>query len=197
MDARGEVLITIMSSLAQQESESISKNVRMGIHYHMQQGKRRFVQGHLYGYRKNGSIVPEEAEIVRKIYRGFLDGYSTGMLARKLTNEGVMTPGGQKQWHASTIKTILKNEKYCGDFLMQKTFVEDFLTHKISKNTGQLPQCFVEDDHDPIVPREVSFRVQNEFQRRLALKSDPTKLRFGSTLTFSGRLFCRDLREEP
>ena len=195
MDAKGEVLITIMSSIAQQESDSISKNVRMGIQYQMQQGKGRINTTNFIGLGKSEDgkklvIIPEEAEIIRRIYREYLEGHSTGMIAKRLTADGVKTPAHKNKWYSTTIAGILKNEKYCGDLLMQKYYVDDFLTHKTVKNTGQLPQYFVEDAHDPIIPKEVFYQVQGELQRRSLLKYDPSKLRFGSSMALSGRLVC-------
>ncbi|MBQ8306136.1 MAG: recombinase family protein [Blautia sp.] len=195
MDAKGEVLITIMSSIAQQESESISKNVRIGIQYGFQQGKGRLNTTQFLGLEKGEDgrmlvIIPEEAALVRRIYREYLEGYSPGMIAGRLTADEILTPAGKKTWYQSTVVSILENEKYCGDLLMQKYFVVDFLTHKIIKNTGQLPQYYVEDAHEPIIPKPVFFQVQGEMQRRSLLRSDPTKLRFGSTMALSGRLVC-------
>ena len=150
LDAKGEVLLTIMSSIAQQESDSISKNVRLGIQYLFQQGKGRLNTAQFLGYDKDPEdihkyvIVPEEAEVVRRIYREYLEGYSPGAIAGHLTYDGIKTPAGKDTWYQSTVVSILENEKYCGDLLMQKFFITDFLTHKIEKNTGQFPQYFVE-----------------------------------------------------
>lgn len=194
MDARGEILITIMSSIAQEESRSISKNVSMGIRYHMQQGKRDFYVNNLLGFAKDENnrtvIVKEEANLVRRIYREYLSGYSPGMIAAHLTKERIKTPARKETWYQSTVISILANEKYCGDFLMQKYYVKDFLSHRTQKNTGQLPQYFAENDHAPIVPKKVFLQVQGEMQRRSFLKNDPTKIRFGSTMALSGRLYC-------
>ena len=195
MDSAGEVLITIMSSLAQQESDSISKNVRMGIQYQMQQGKGRLNTKRFLGYGKDPDtgklvIVPEEADTIRGIYRAYLDGYSPGLIAKRLMAKGVMPPGGGSTWYASTVASILRNEKYCGDLLMQKYYVQDFLTHRIVRNTGQLPQYYVEGDHEPIVPRKVWLQVKGEMARRAAIRGEPLKLRFGSTQALKGRLVC-------
>ena len=196
LDAKGEVLITIMSSIAQQESDSISRNVRLGIQYLMQQGKGRLNTRQFLGLTKGGEhndtleIVPGEADLVRRIYREYLEGFSPGMIARRLTQEKIPTPAGKVTWYQSTIVSILENEKYCGDLLMQKYYVEDFLTHRIVRNTGQLPQYFVEDNHEPIVPKKIFYQVQGEIQRRSLLKKDPGKLRFGSSVALKGRLVC-------
>lgn len=195
MEATGEILITILSSLAQQESDSISKNVRLGIQYLMQQGKPHLNTVNFLGLTKGKDqhelvIVPEEAALVRRIYREFLEGYSPGMIAGRLTADKIKTPAGLDTWYQSTVDSILKNEKYCGDLLMQKWYVADFLNHKIVKNEGALPQYFVEDHHEPIIPKDVYYQVQGEIQRRSLLKYDPGKIRFGSTEALKGRLFC-------
>ena len=195
LDAKGEVLITIMASIAQQESASISQNVTMGIRYKMQRGIGRVNYTRFLGYTKKTRdgpllIVPEQAEIVRRIFREYLDGFSPAMIASHLQEEGLRSPSGGDRWHASTISSMLENEKYCGDFLMQKTFTEDFLTKKNRKNTGQLPQYYVENHHEPIIPKDIFLMVQGERLRRSVLKNDPTKIRCGSRIALCGRLIC-------
>jgi len=196
LDNTGEMLITILSSFAQQESDSISKNVRLGIQFLMQQGKPHLNTENFLGFDKSPDdkhelvIVPEEAALVRRIYREYLEGYSPGMIAARLTAEQIKTPGGKDTWYQSTIVSILENEKYCGDLLMQKWYVEDFLNHKLVKNEGSLPQYFVEDHHEPIIPKEIFYQVQGEIQRRSLLKYDPNKIRFGSSNALRGRLIC-------
>ena len=195
LDAKGEVLITIMSSIAQQESDSISRNVRLGIQYLMQQGKGRLNDRQFLGLAKGEDkysllIIPQEADLVRRIYREFLEGFSPGRIAARLTEERIPTPAGKETWYQSTIVSILENEKYCGDLLMQKYYVEDFLSHKIVRNTGQMPQYLVEDHHEPIVPKEVFYQVQGEMQRRSYYKNTPEKIRYGSRNALQGRLIC-------
>ena len=144
LDSKGELLITIMSSLAQEESRSISENVTWGQRKRFADGKVSLPYSHFLGYRKgdNGlpEIVPEEAETVRWIYSLFLSGKTTGSIASLLTREGVSTPAGKKKWAASTVESILKNEKYKGDALLQKALTVDFLTKKQKKNEGEVPQ---------------------------------------------------------
>lgn len=195
MDAKGEVLITIMSSLAQQESESISKNVRMGIQYLYQQGKARLNTAQFLGLQKGEDgktlvIIPEEAALVRRIFREYLEGYSPNMIATRLMQDEILSPAGKETWYASTIDSILRNEKYCGDLLMQKYYVVDVLSHKLAKNEGQLPQYFVEDAHEPIIPKEVFYQVQGELQRRSLLKNDPSRFRNGPKMALTNRLVC-------
>lgn len=195
LDAKGEVLITIMASIAQQESQSISQNVRIGIQYQMQQGRGRLNTSVFMGFKKGDApdtlaIVPEEAAIVRRIYRQFLEGYSPARICRSLEADGIMTKSGGATWYPSTITGILENEKYSGDVLLQKYFTVDFLTKKVARNTGQLPQYFVENHHAPIIPKPVYYQVQGELMRRGALKNAPAKLRFGREAALSGRLVC-------
>lgn len=139
-DGKGELLISIMSSLAQEESRSISENVTWGQRKRMANGKVNLPYGQFLGYRKGADglpeIVPEEAEIVRFIYRQFIAGLTPYKIAAELTRQGVPTPGGRAKWASSTIKSILTNEKYKGDALLQKTFTVDFLTKKHKVNEG-------------------------------------------------------------
>ena len=202
LDAAGEVLITILSSLAQQESESISQNVRMGLQYRMQEGKGSLNTNRFLGYQKRPDskydyeIVASEAEIVRRIYREFLDGYSPAIIARHLETAGILSPAGKRKWYGETVRSILSNEKYCGDMLLQKYFVENCLTHKLVRNTGQMPQYFVEDHHDPVVPKAVFFQVQGEMERRSNRGDADTEdagsqgVRCNEDLPFTGRVVC-------
>ncbi len=195
MDASGELMVTILASIAQQESASISQNVRIGINYGFREGRGRLNYSVFLGYKRGrepGSyrIVPAQAEVVRRIYREYIEGYSPRLIADGLMDDGVRAPAGGTKWYASTIRSILENEKYAGDLLMQKYYVEDFLTHKCVRNDGARPQYFVEDDHEPIVPKAVFAQVQEEMKRRALLKHDPSKLRFGSMNALEGRLIC-------
>lgn len=144
MDAKGEVLITIMASLAQQESESLSQNVKLGMQYRFQQGKVMVNASCFLGYDKdeNGDLVinPEQAETVKRIYREYLEGASCQQIARGLERDGIRTARGNTRWHDSSIRLILENEKYMGDALLQKTYTVDFLKKKRIKNNGEMPQ---------------------------------------------------------
>lgn len=143
-DSKGELLITIMSSLAQEESRSISENVTWGQRKRFADGKVSLPYAHFLGYRKGADglpeIVPEEAETVRYIYQRFIDGLTPYKIANELTAQGIPTPCGKEKWSASTVKSILTNEKYKGDALLQKKFTVDFLTKKQQINEGQVPQ---------------------------------------------------------
>ncbi len=191
MDAKGEVMLTILSSLAQEESRSISENVRWGKQRSMQQGKVSMPYSSFLGYRKGDDgrpeIVEEEAKIVRRIYDEFLKGTSLNGIARMLTNSGICTPRGKKVWQPSTVKAILTNEKYKGDALLQKTYVEDFLTKKITTNKGELPQYYVEDSHPAIISKEkfdlVQERMKNRTKNRLSVSNNSP---------FTCKIICAD-----
>ena len=170
MDSKGELLITIMSSLAQEESRSISENVTWGQRKRMQDGKVSMAYKHFLGYKKGSDGLPEivesEAKIVRLIYTMYLQGKTHNAIARHLTNEGIPTPAGKKEWRVSTVLSILKNEKYKGDAILQKVFTVDFLTKKTKINEGEIPQYYVENSHPAVVDPEVYDLVQMEMKKR-------------------------------
>ena len=196
MDAKGEVLITIMASLAQQESQSLSQNVKLGIQYRYQQGKVQVNHNRFLGYTKdeNGNLVidPEQAEVVRRIYREYLEGYSMKSIALHLEQDGILTGAGNTKWYDSTINKILRNEKYMGDALLQKTVTTDFLTKKRVKNNGFLPQYYVEDDHEAIIPKELFMQVQEELIRRRNVHRSPSgkKRIYSGNNCFSQIIVC-------
>ncbi len=147
-DGKGELLLTIMSSLAQEESRSISENVTWGQRKRFADGKVGLPYGHFLGYEKGPDglpeIVPEEAEIVRDIYRMFLSGLSTNAIAKRLTGQAIPTPAGKDTWRRQTVESILRNEKYKGSALLQKRFTVDFLQKKMTVNEGEVPPYYVE-----------------------------------------------------
>ena len=153
LDSKGELLITIMASLAQEESRSISENVTWGQRKRFADGKVSMPYKNFLGYRKGGNgepeIVPEEAEVVRRIYRLFLEGQTPYGIKQILEAEHTPTPAGKQTWQTATILSILTNEKYKGDALLQKTFCTDFLTKKMKVNEGEVPQYYVENSHPP------------------------------------------------
>ena len=189
LDSKGELLITIMSSLAQEESRSISENVTWGWRKRIADGKVSVAYSHFLGYEKgpdgNMQIVEEEAKVVREIYAMFLDGKTPSGIAAALTKRGVPTPAGKATWQASTVKSILSNEKYRGDALLQKTFTVDFLTKKAKVNEGEAPQYYVENSHPAIVSAEVFELVQAELTKRRQRGG-----RTSAVTPFSGRLIC-------
>ena len=190
-DAKGELLITIMSSLAQEESRSISENVTWGWRKRIADGKVSMSYGQFLGYAKGTDgtpqIVPEEAEIVRLIYTMFLQGKTPTAIAKHLTAQGIPTPGGKERWQCNVVESILTNEKYKGDALLQKTFTTDFLTKKMKPNEGEVPQFYVTDSHDGIINAEDFDMVQAEFARRRALGRS-----YNCMSCFSAKLVCGD-----
>lgn len=172
-DGKGELLITIMSSLAQEESRNISENVTWGKRKAMQDGNISLPWSTFLGYCKgqNGlpEIVPEEAEIVRTIFRLFIQGKSYAAIAKHLTNMGIPTPTGKEKWTLTTVKNILTNEKMKGSAKMQKTFVTNYLTKSKKVNEGELPIYFIEESHEAIIPPDEWEAVQMEIERRKAL----------------------------
>lgn len=169
-DGKGELLITIMSSLAQEESRSISENCTWGQRKRFADGKVTVPFHRFLGYDRgpNGELIvnPEEAETVRRIYRLFLQGLTYNGIAKQLTNDGIKTPGGKDHWSISTVKSILGNEKYKGDALLQKSYTVDYLTKKTKVNEGEIPQYYVEGDHEAIIAPETFDLVQREMKKR-------------------------------
>ncbi len=198
MDVKGEVLLTIMASLAQQESQSLSQNVKLGLQYRYQQGKVQVNHNRFMGYTKdeegNLIIVPEEAEIIKRIYREYLEGKSLAGIGRDLEKDGILTAAGKPRWRPETIKKILMNEKYIGDALLQKTFTVDFLTKKRVKNEGHVPQYYVENSHEAIIPKELFLQAQEELHRRnnIYTGADKNKRLYSSKYALSTITFCGD-----
>ena len=190
-DPKVEMILTILASLSQEESRSISENVNWGIRKKMADGKFTLSYSHFLGYDKgeDGTLVinGEEAKVIRRIYALYIKGMSPYGIAKKLTEEGVNTPGGKTQWCDSTVKSILRNEKYCGRALLQKTFTPDFLTKKAVRNTGQVPSYFVEHSHAPIIDPDVYDMVQRMMEGRKRGRN-----RMSSVSIFSSKLKCSD-----
>ena len=165
-----EFLITLFSGFAQAESESLSKNVAWGKQKSAEAGKVTFQYKKMLGYRKGADgqpeIVPEEAEIIRRIYHRYLDGCTLGQIKRELDEDGVPTAQGVERWSPSIIHNILTNEKYIGDALLQKTYVTDCITKKVKKNRGERTMYYVENSHPAIVSRDLFNQVQQEMTRR-------------------------------
>lgn len=189
LDSKGELLITIMSSLAQEESRSISENVTWGQRKRFADGKVSLPYKHFLGYEKGEDGVPKiiesEAKIVRLIYRLFLEGKTISAISRHLTNENIPTPSGKKKWTTSTIRSILTNEKYKGDALLQKCYTIDFLTKKRKKNEGEVPQYYVKNSHEAIISPEVYDLVQNELKNRAK-----GNFNHSSISPFSSKIIC-------
>ncbi len=191
LDAKGEVMITIMSSLAQEESRSISENVTWGIRKSMADGKFSLAYKHFLGYEKGEDglpqIVQKEAKIVQEIYQMFLDGKTIRTIADYLTSQGIPTPMGKEKWSVSTITSILTNEKYKGDALLQKTYTADFLTKSVRKNHGEVPQYYIKDSHPAIIDPETFGLVQKEMERRR-----PNRHKLHRSSPFTAKIICGD-----
>ncbi|HEM3533102.1 recombinase family protein [Streptococcus suis] len=187
LDSKGELLITIMSSLAQEESRSISENVTWGLRKQFAEGKVHFPYTNVLGFKagEDGAIVvdQDEAKTVRYIFQQALIGKSPYHIAKDLSEQGIPSPSGKSHWNATTIKRMLRNEKYKGDALLQKTYTIDFLTKKKNINRGELPQYYVENNHEAIVDRETFDAVQQVLDN---------KGRKSSTTIFSSKLVCGD-----
>ena len=201
MDAKGEVLITIMASLAQQESQSLSQNVKLGLQFRYQNGQVQVNHNRFLGYTKDAEghliIDPAQAEVVKRIYREYLEGYSMDKIAAGLEHDGILTGAGKTKWWTSTINKILRNEKYIGDALLQKTYTTDFLNKTRVKNTGIVPQYYVEADHEAIIPKDIFMRVQEELVRRRVVKvsANGKKRTYSSNHCFSQIVICGECGE--
>lgn len=196
MDSKGEVLLTIMASLAQQESESLSKNVKMGLQFRYQNGEVQVNHNWFLGYTKdeNGHLIidEEQAVIVRRIFREYLQGASLNNIAKGLMADGIPTATGNVTWRGDGIRKILTNEKYMGDALLQKTYTVDVLTKKRVANNGIVPQYYVENNHEAIIPRQLFMQVQEELQRRahLRMEGGKTKRVYSSKYALSSIVYC-------
>lgn len=196
MDSKGEIMLTIMASLAQQESQSLSQNVKLGIQYRYQQGEVQVNHKRFLGYTKDENkqlvIEPEGAKVVKRIYREYLEGASLLQIARGLEADGILTAAGKAKWRPETLKKILQNEKYIGDALLQKTYTVDFLSKKRVKNNGIVPQYYVENSHEPIIPRDLFMQVQEEMVRRANLRGGKggKKRVYSSKYALSSIVYC-------
>lgn len=174
IDASSELYITIYGSLAQSESENISANVIWGKERSAKAGKVPFQYKHFLGYRKgeNGypEIIPEEAEIIKMIYDQFLAGDSFIEICKSLEEQGIPSPGGKGTWQRSTIQSILSNEKYKGDAIINKTYIDNCISKKVKVNHGERPKYYVENNHPAIIDAGTFGRVQEELARRSGKK---------------------------
>ena len=192
----GDVLLTILAAMAEQESRTISTNVKWTFQKKRANGEVTFNYTRFLGYTRNEQgeieIVPEQAEIVRRIYREFMCGYSPAIIARKLTEDGIPTPSNKKKWNPSVIRSILTNEKYYGAAILGKTYKPDVLSKRRYKNEGQSDMYYVEDSHPAIIPKEEFDMVQEELKRRGEIRgySETNKGKFSSKYPFSKKIIC-------
>ena len=189
LDSKGELLITIMSSLAQEESRSISENCTWGQRKRFADGKVTVPFKRFLGYDRgpDGNLVlnKDEAVIIRRIYSMFLQGMTPHGIAARLTADGIKSPGGKDKWNAGAVRSILTNEKYKGDALLQKSYTVDFLTKKKKVNEGEIPQYYVEGNHEAIIQPEVFELGQQELERRKSSRG-----RHSGVHLFSGKIRC-------
>ena len=200
LETDSEILLTMLSAFAQAESENISANVIWGIRQAMREGKVRIQYKKLYGFKRGEDgrpeIVPEQAVVVRSIYDQYLAGASYNIIKKRLEAEHILNVSGKPEWSLSVIRSILTNEKYYGDVLLQKTFTKDCISKRIVRNTGQLPMYLVTNNHQGIIDRQTFDAVQVEMARRGACKSPsrknaPTGLStYKSRYALSERLVC-------
>lgn len=195
LEMAGELLLTILSSIAQQESETISSHVKLGLKMKKERGELVGFNNCL-GYKYNSKnksleIVEEEAEIVRIIFNKYLDGYGSESIAKMLTNMGYRTPRGNKKWFESTIRKVLRNEKYKGDVLQGKTFTVDPITHKRLINLGEEDKYYITGHHKPIIEPETFDLVQNIIENRCGVRATGRRLgNVGRKYTMSNRTYC-------
>ena len=173
-DAGAEFYITIYGSIAQSEAENISANVKWGKQQSAKEGKVSFSYNSFLGYKKGADgkpeIVEDEAKVVREIFDKYLEGESVRTIAKYLTANQIATPTGKEVWHYGTVKSILSNEKYKGDALINKTYVVDCISKKVKRNNGERAQYYVENNHPAIISPEKFNRVQEEMARRTSKK---------------------------
>ncbi|WP_313413247.1 recombinase family protein [Sedimentibacter sp.] len=206
MESGGELLITILSSQAQEESRNISENTRWGLTRRFENGIISVNHKKFLGYTKdedgNLIVVPEEAVIVKRIFREYLKGSSILQIAKGLEADGIKTVTGLEHWHPGTINNMLSNEKFCGDVCMQKTYTIDFLTKKKVKNEGYAPQYYIEDNHEAIIAKELFHQVQVEKARRASLnkaavtrktnKAKKEKSKYSSKYVLTDLMVCAE-----
>ncbi|GFH40273.1 recombinase family protein [Lactococcus insecticola] len=187
LDAKGEFIITLLSSLAQEESRSISENCTWGQRKRFSDGKATVPFARFIGYNRgrNGEFIvnEEQAVTVRAIYAMYIIGFPISAIKQKLEALRIPSPGDKENWNIGNIQSILRNEKYKGDALLQKTYTVDFLTKRKKKNEGELPQYYVSEHHEAIVSSTIFNFVQEK------LESERGKKRMALT-PFSSKLIC-------
>lgn len=189
-DSDGELRLTIMASIAQEESRKTSERVKWGQKRQMEKG---VVFGrNILGYHLENGILTvneDEAKLVRHIYNKYLEGKGLHIIARELQEEGHKTKNGKSEWTNKAIRTILQNEKYVGDLLQKKTITPDFLTHKKKYNRGEEEKVYIKDHHEPIIDRKTFDFVQAEFKRKSENYKE-TKSKHSNRYAFSGKIEC-------
>lgn len=194
LEATGEFLITIMASIAQQESESLSQNVKLGLQFRYQNGDITVNHNRFMGFTKDedGKLVikEDEAVVVRRIFREYLQGASLHDICIGLEADGILTGAGKKHWRPETVKKMLCNEKYIGDALLQKTYTISPITKERVANKGDVPQYYVENNHEAIIPKDLFMQVKEEMVRRAHMKAGNKRRVYSSKYALSCMVFC-------
>ena len=197
MKADTEIIITMLAGFAQAQSESISQNVRWGKRQSFKSGKVSFQHSRIYGYERGENdkprVIPEQAAVVRRIFQSYLAGSSVPDIKRMLESEGIAAAGGKPQWSVGALQYMLRNEKYCGDALLQKTFVENCISKKTRKNNGELPKYLVQNHHEAIIDRTLFEKVQAEIARRAGKRKVSDKTSKTGQSKYSGRYALTEL----
>jgi site-specific DNA recombinase len=190
-DSKVDFMMTIFSSIAQEEARNISENVKWGIRKRYKDGNIRINTSRFLGYDKDekGKIVinSDEAKIVKMIFNLYLSGMSYREISTLLVENKIKNGRNEIIWHPANIMHILKNEKYCGDVLLQKRVTLDYLTHKSVVNKGQAPQYYIENNHEPIISRELFQVVQQTLKNRSKINESS---RYGNQFPLSGMVVC-------
>lgn len=194
-----EIIITMLAGFAQAQSESISQNVRWGKRQSFKKGKVAFQYKRIYGYERgeddNPKVVPEQAAVVERIFKSYLAGSSVKKIKDSLEKDGILAAGGKTQWSVGALQYMLQNEKYCGDALLQKTYVDNCMTKKTKKNNGELPKYLVKNHHEKIIDHWLFDKVQAEMARRSGKRkvSDKTlteQSKYSSKYALTELLIC-------
>ena len=196
-----EMVLTMLSAFAQAESESISENVRWGKRHAMKEGHVPFQYSRILDYERGDDdkprIVPEQARTVQRIFASYLAGYSIAQIKAELEAEGIPSASGKPQWSHSVLNYMLRNEKYIGDALLQKSYVVDCISKQVRVNRGELPQYYVENNHEPIISRDIFRHVQEELarrssKRRVSEKTVTERGKYSAKYALSELLVCGD-----
>ena len=187
LSEEGEFMLTLLSSFAQEESLSVSENCKWRIRDKFKQGI--FTHFHMHGYKFEDNqvkIIPKEAKIIKMIFEDYLSGMGINAIARKLRENNISTKDSCI-WQENTVKRILRNEKYAGNLLLQKTFVTDHISKKKRKNKGELPMYYVKENHKPIIDVNTFQKVQDEIERRTKMYGHRENL---NSYVFTSKIQC-------